>query len=299
MISVIVPVYKSEKYLPRCVDSILAQSYTDIELLLVNDGSPDNCGAICDEYAAKDNRVRVFHKENGGVSSARNLGLNNAQGEWITFVDSDDWIESDFFEIHMEVSEDLLVQNYRIQEGDNCIPFVFEKRSVSELEIQDLINETIDKQIFRVPWAKFFKRKLIINNNIYFAEGVKIGEDTLFVLDYLRYVKSVRFLSGANYVYREEGRDYDKYKLTVSKSLEIVHLFIQKYNQLNANSTSFLDFVFAYYQYLIYPQDYISLVKWRSDKVVIDICKVIKKDYGLKWAIKRALYLMKERVLDI
>lgn len=98
MISVIVPVYKAEKYLHRCVDSILAQSYTDFELLLINDGSPDNCGAICDEYAIKDSRVRVFHKENGGASTARNLGLDEARGEWITFVDSDDWIESNMYE---------------------------------------------------------------------------------------------------------------------------------------------------------------------------------------------------------
>ena len=92
-ISVIVPVYNTEKYLHRCVDSILAQTFTDFELLLVNDGSPDKSGEICDEYAQKDTRVRVFHKENGGVSSARNLGLENAQGKWITYVDGDDWIE--------------------------------------------------------------------------------------------------------------------------------------------------------------------------------------------------------------
>ena len=90
-ISVIVPVYNVEKYLPRCIDSILSQTFTDFELLLIDDGSPDNCGKICDEYAAKDSRVRVFHKPNGGVSSARNLGLDNARGEWIAFIDSDDF----------------------------------------------------------------------------------------------------------------------------------------------------------------------------------------------------------------
>lgn len=92
-ISVIVPVYNTEKYLRRCIDSILAQTFTDFELLLINDGSRDSSGAICDEYAAKDSRVRVFHKENGGVSSARNVGLDNAKGEWVIFCDSDDyWI---------------------------------------------------------------------------------------------------------------------------------------------------------------------------------------------------------------
>ena len=89
MVSIIVPVYNTEKFLHRCIDSILAQTYTDFELLLIDDGSKDSSGTICDEYAAQDARVRVFHKENGGVSSARNLGLDNARGEWVTFVDSD------------------------------------------------------------------------------------------------------------------------------------------------------------------------------------------------------------------
>ena len=92
-VSIIVPVYNVDKFLHKCVDSILAQTLTDFELLLVDDGSKDNSGLICDKYAAKDSRVRVFHKENGGVSSARNLGLENAQGDWIIFIDSDDWIE--------------------------------------------------------------------------------------------------------------------------------------------------------------------------------------------------------------
>ena len=93
LISVIVPVYNAEKYLCRCIDSILAQTYKDFELLLIDDGSKDSSGAICDEYAAKDSRVRVFHKENGGVGFARNVGLDHAQGDWVTFVDSDDWVD--------------------------------------------------------------------------------------------------------------------------------------------------------------------------------------------------------------
>ena len=96
LVSVIVPVYKAEKWLHRCVDSILAQTMTDFELLLIDDGSPDKSGEICDEYAAKDNHIRVFHKENGGGSSVRNLGLDNAQGEWISFIDADDWVEKDY-----------------------------------------------------------------------------------------------------------------------------------------------------------------------------------------------------------
>lgn len=90
MVSCIIPVYNTQKYLPRCIESVLAQTFVDWEMLLIDDGSTDASGSICDEYAAKDERIRVFHKENGGISSARNLGLNYAQGEWIFFVDSDD-----------------------------------------------------------------------------------------------------------------------------------------------------------------------------------------------------------------
>ena len=97
MISVIVPVYRVDKYLEKCIDSIIGQTYTDLEILLIDDGSPDRCGEICDRYAAVDHRIRVFHTENHGLSAARNLGLEHAEGDYIGFVDSDDWIEPDMF----------------------------------------------------------------------------------------------------------------------------------------------------------------------------------------------------------
>ena len=114
-ISVIVPVYNVEDYLPRCIDSILAQDYEDFELLLIDDGSTDKGGHICDGYAKHDVRVRVFHKENGGVSSARNLGLDNAVGEFVAFVDSDDYVESAYLsdlvsDMTREFGTDLVIQ---------------------------------------------------------------------------------------------------------------------------------------------------------------------------------------------
>ncbi|WP_227166600.1 glycosyltransferase, partial [Enterococcus faecium] len=118
-ISIIVPVYKVEKYLRKCVDSILAQTFTDFEVILVDDGSPDNSGKICDEYAEKDNRVRVIHKENGGLSSARNAGIDVARGKYLGFVDSDDYIDEDMYEI--------LYENLKIHDADissvELIPF--------------------------------------------------------------------------------------------------------------------------------------------------------------------------------
>ena len=113
-ISVIVPVYKVELYLRRCIDSILGQTFTDFELILVDDGSPDNCPAICDEYAAKDSRVHVIHQENGGLSAARNAGIDwasaNSDSEWISFVDSDDWVHSQYLEILFQAVEQYKVK---------------------------------------------------------------------------------------------------------------------------------------------------------------------------------------------
>lgn len=101
MISVIIPIYNTEKYLSRYIESVLNQSYKNFELLLINDGSKDRSGDICDEYAKKDNRIKVFHKENGGVSSARNLGLDNAKGDYVCFIDSDDYVGKRYLEIHL------------------------------------------------------------------------------------------------------------------------------------------------------------------------------------------------------
>ena len=97
LISIIVPIYNVEKYLSRCINSVLSQTFPDFELLLIDDGSTDKSGYICDGYAQKDSRIKVFHIENGGVSAARNYGLDNARGEWITFVDADDWIDKDMY----------------------------------------------------------------------------------------------------------------------------------------------------------------------------------------------------------
>ena len=112
-ISIIVPVYNVEQYLPRCIDSILNQSFADFELLLIDDGSKDKSGTICDEYAAKDSRIRLFHKENGGVSSARNVGLDNARGEWLAFIDGDDEITEGYFDIRQEhEGVDVIIKPY-------------------------------------------------------------------------------------------------------------------------------------------------------------------------------------------
>ena len=145
MISVIVPVYNTEKYLHRCVDSILAQTFTDFELLLIDDGSTDKSGAICDEYAQKDSRVRVFHKENGGVSSARNVGLKNGRGEWISFVDSDDWVKKNFL-------DKLIVNSENVDLG--CVGFI---QIEDKLKYRNVDYEGSASEGFRI----FFENRIL------------------------------------------------------------------------------------------------------------------------------------------
>ena len=296
-ISVIVPVYKVEQYLPRCVDSILSQSFSDFELILVDDGSPDNCGKICDEYAVKDSRVKVIHKENGGVSTARNVGIKKATGEWITFIDADDYIEQGFLSIPEYTNEDLLIQNYRVQKQNEFKSIEFEKCVVTESGVLELINENIVKQIYRVPWAKFFRKSIIDNNKLSYIEGVKIGEDTLFMLDYLYYVRSIKYHCEANYVYQEDGDVLTKYKLPVNQCVEILNLIIQRYDKLHIDSIKFLEFVYSFYMSLIYPHNFASLFVWHRHKTVISICKVINVNYGIMWAIKYVLHLIKQGIL--
>ncbi len=211
-ISVIVPVYKTEKYLPSCLESIVAQTVFDkIQLVLVDDGSPDKCGAICNEFAAKHDNVLVIHKENGGVSSARNAGLDAAQGEYLGFVDSDDTIAPDYYEKLLEAAE-----KNNCDMACNSITLLFREESrISSAWYP--INIPIDRNEIVNGFAlkmltystqnsvcnKLLKNEIIKDNRLYFPVGVKIGEDKMFVLKFLRYCKSAVFTDACGYYYRD------------------------------------------------------------------------------------------------
>ena len=169
-ISIIVPVYNVEKYIHRCIDSILAQTFTDFELILVDDGSPDNCPAICDEYAKKDSRVRVIHKPNGGVSSARNAGVDAARGEYVAFVDSDDWITFNCMEKMVAACEenhaDMVLCGYvfatdKAAESPKTAAqnvILTGREAVDFYGKENILNNTCH---FRAPWAKMIRRSIV------------------------------------------------------------------------------------------------------------------------------------------
>lgn len=218
-VSVIVPVYNVEKYLRRCVDSILSQTFTDFELLLVDDGSKDKSAVICDGYAAEDHRVRVFHKENGGVSSARNLGIEEARGEWISFVDADDWINSDYFENLLKAvkNSDMVISGFQyvLLRGGKLF-FLNTVTPSLKLSYNELFSLP---HTMSTPWCKLFKANIIKGNAVMFDEKMKMGEDTCFVNSYLCYVKNICFseYSGYKYMYGSVVDLGLKYKMTTSE----------------------------------------------------------------------------------
>lgn len=163
-ISVIIPVYNVEKYLKRCLDSVVNQTYKNLEIILINDGSTDKSGNICDEYAAKDKRIIVIHKENGGVSSVRNKGLDICTGDYISFIDSDDWLGNGFYEyvVNNVKDNDLLIFDYHITNGKNS-KWIKYNNAEFELTKEKCLMELTKAKIQSYLWVMIFKRKLFYN----------------------------------------------------------------------------------------------------------------------------------------
>lgn len=187
-VSIIVPVYKVEQYLPKCIESIIHQTYKNIEILLIDDGSPDTCPKICDEYAKQDKRIQVFHRENSGVSSARNFGLEKATGDWVCFIDSDDYVCLNYVEHFMEVAKrtdaKIICASYlEIEEGqdeDNILEIGQDKISV--LNKEEALYLLLCDKLRSYPWNKIFARELW--DDIKWNEDYKVYEDcmTLYLL---------------------------------------------------------------------------------------------------------------------
>lgn len=182
LFSIIVPIYKVEKYLHKCVNSLVNQTYKDIEIVLVDDGSPDNCPQICDEYAAKDKRIKVIHKKNGGLSDARNVGLKNCTGGYVFFVDSDDYIDLDACERLLPFIEkgcDVIVTD-GIPEGGNHNLIHFKERDEKVYSGIDYIKKAIIKENMPMAaWLYVYRREYLIENSLQFKKGI-LHEDEQF-----------------------------------------------------------------------------------------------------------------------
>lgn len=196
LITVIVPVYNVEEYLDKCVQSIVNQTHTNIEVILIDDGSPDNCPLMCDEWAKKDMRIKVVHKDNGGVSSARNVGLNIAKGNWISFVDSDDWIDEDMLEtlLNYSIFYKLTIVNCAYYPENNSWNLLYEddattkNENFTNIQFLNLLQQTSYKykigQIDASIWGYLFSRSAI--RDLRFDEALAFGEDIRFLINVIK-----------------------------------------------------------------------------------------------------------------
>lgn len=237
-ISVIVPVYNAEPYLRQCVDSILSQTFTDFELLLIDDGSTDHSGVICDGYANLDSRVKVFHTTNKGLSAARNLGIENTSADWITFIDSDDFVESDYLEsLNKGESCELSFVGINRYNIDNKSRQVFVKFHSEFISKKQLGEKIVELDLLAVGYAcgKLYKREIIDSNHIRFDERIRImHEDHLFYYDYLVHCESI-YLNDAvcyNYTYYSNSKSLSHTLPPYAMLLTSADGFMNKYPAL-------------------------------------------------------------------
>lgn len=259
MISIIVPVYKVEKCLARCIDSILAQTYQDWELILVDDGSPDRSGEICDGYALKDARIHAVHQQNQGVSAARNHGIELAKGEYITFVDSDDYLDQDFLSsFDLEHGADLQVQGmistYPDKDDQILLPVATHGRNTSVYEALSCADNV---RFLFSPWAKLFRTSILRDHEVMYPTEICYTEDEVFVKRFLTVSTSVHFFDCAYYYYTHEsssplsGRDYTSIELY--KCLSIEHrTHINLVAHLTGVPQEYLDVYIRRKSYLVY-----------------------------------------------
>ena len=204
MVSIIVPVYNSAEFLHKCIKSIQSQTYSDFELLLINDGSTDQSGTICDSYSHKDSRIKVYHKDNEGTSSARNYGIEKASGEYICFIDSDDYVKPDYVkdlydDRMLEGGSSLVFHAYSFANSPS--PFneiVSEKLMLKE----NFIDFLLKNQLMRLsgPCGKLFQKGTIIKEGIRFPQNIHMGEDAIFILSYLYFVDKLVVSNKCNYI---------------------------------------------------------------------------------------------------
>lgn len=293
-VSVIVPVYNAERWLRRCVDSVLAQTFSDLELLLVDDGATDGSPAICDEYAAMDSRVRVFHKPNGGVSSARNLALDQCGGGYVTFCDSDDWLSPQFLEILTGHNADLIIGDFKFEGVD--YDWVDDHIASDNFDdVRHFLVENYKSALCTAPWGKLFSRQIIEENHLRFNESCSTGEDTIFCFDYMMHAKSVTVDNRALYFY---DRSTCGLSLTLPKE-QSVGVFIREFyatcrNVCDKYQIPFDDFFYPFRNGYIFPFLH-SSIKASTFSEMKSLMKRINSNVGFDYMMR----LLFERNVDI
>lgn len=231
MFSVIIPVYNAADTLDKCIASILTQKMQDFEVLLIDDGSTDDSYEICKRLAEKDNRIRVFHQANAGASAARNLGLDNANGDWVCFIDADDYIEGEYLPLRIESHIELYLQNESINGQDQ-----YKKVRIPDegmvMPCVDFLQEYAHTSIFRGVCSKFCRMDIIRKEHLRFNAQQRHGEDLLFFLQYVKFCKTVQFLYSGTYTYIADEEWVQKYNYSREEAYSFFDDFVDAYRGL-------------------------------------------------------------------
>ncbi len=265
LLSIIVPVYKTEQYLKKCIDSILAQKYQNYELILVDDGSPDRSGKICDEYAEKDNRIKVIHKQNGGLVSARIAGLQIAEGDYVGYVDSDDWIDVDYFSNMMDIVNDngdvdIVCSFYKeAYDTTNKIP---PEQVESGIYCNEILSFLKDNMMYKAPffnfgiypsvWSKITKRSILEKFQSQVPQGITLGEDSAVTYPMiLNDCKTVYVLNDNLGYYYRQSADSMVHKYNPKLSKNVLQLINYLEETLKSNNHCFLENKLMYYAMIV------------------------------------------------
>lgn len=243
MISFVIPIYNAERYISRCIDSIINQSLDDWELLLVDDGSNDSSSLICDGYARIDKRIHVYHRDNGGVSSARNYGIEQAEGEWVWFIDADDYLlegTKDILEkaVHCDCQAIALSFMQEINSNEAYPYYATCELSEGIHSGERLINT---KSTSPTVWSFLFRRDIILCNNLKMSSELKFGEDKIFILEYLSYVQNVLVLATPvyRYVFCETSavrQNYMRNEREIDDQLKSILVLLRNCKQINIDN---------------------------------------------------------------
>lgn len=295
LVSVIIPIFNAEMYLIDCIESIINQTYENLEIILVDDGSCDKSGAICDAFAVRDNRIKVHHLKNGGVAKARNLGLKYAKGRFIAFSDSDDLMERDFIEKAVTAIQDA---DY-VSCAFNTINANGEKHLIDYMDrfgVKVTYNEYLERMLdyqagayWGANWAKLYHNQLIQDHKIRFESNVAFAEDFRFNLEYLKYVRKIALIHFPVYDYRidtdgslsKKQKNIEQYW---DEYLELYHRYIELYSSheiLEQYQNKLSAFLVDSYVSVIQEGVYNGSLKWKS---IACLCKT----FDCKLEIKEA-----------
>lgn len=230
-ISIIIPVYNVERYIHQCVDSVIKEAPSNSQIILVDDGSPDSCPMICDKYALQDERIKVIHKKNSGLSGARNAGLKEAKGRYVFFLDSDDYLQENYFKNLFHDEADLIIGAFEAFYSNGIPPYSLDICSKRYMSTKEYLSDfyRIYPVTFNTAWGKIYRRDILEQYNIRFREDLFMVEDILFNIEYYPHCNSIRYESDAKVMYRQGNGTLSK-----KQNDKLFFWYKESYSQLKA-----------------------------------------------------------------